>query len=202
MSAPDTAARAVRDAEDPDGARRLGARVRRLRHARGLTLVQLAERSELSHPFLSQLERGLARPSFASLEKIARALGSSQLELLADAEPEPRPLVEPQLSRAGEGARGPYAGGEARLLVSSEARMRPMEFEGAGSELTEFFTHDEEEFVYLLAGRVEAEIEGRAPEALAVGDGLYIPGGAGHRWRSLDGAPYRLLVVKERPRRA
>ena len=56
-------------------AERIGSRIRRLRHARGLTLVQVAESAELSHPFLSQLERGLARPSIGSLEKIARALG-------------------------------------------------------------------------------------------------------------------------------
>ena len=47
--------------------------------------MRLAELSGLSHPFLSQLERGHARPSMVSLERIARALGSSQLELIAAA---------------------------------------------------------------------------------------------------------------------
>ncbi len=47
MSALDTA---------PDHqAERIGRRIRRLRHARGYTLVQLAGIAELSHPFLSQL---------------------------------------------------------------------------------------------------------------------------------------------------
>ena len=58
----------------------LGSRVRALRTQRGLTLVQLAALADLSHPFLSQLERGLARPSMASLEKIASALGTSVVE--------------------------------------------------------------------------------------------------------------------------
>src|SRR5215210_5449080 len=52
----------------------LGARVRSLRQERGWTLKQLGRKAGLSHPFLSQLERGLARPSLGSAERIARAL--------------------------------------------------------------------------------------------------------------------------------
>ena len=39
-----------------------------------MTLKELGRRAGLSHPFLSQLERGLARPSVDSAERIARAL--------------------------------------------------------------------------------------------------------------------------------
>ena len=53
----------------------LGARVRSLRQERGWTLKDLGREAGLSHPFLSQLERGLARPSVGSVERIARALG-------------------------------------------------------------------------------------------------------------------------------
>src|ERR687896_854491 len=55
----------------------LGARVRELRHERGMTLKALGRRAGLSHPFLSQLERGLARPSVGSVERIANALDVS-----------------------------------------------------------------------------------------------------------------------------
>lgn len=181
------------------GARRLGARVRALRHARGLTLVQLAELAELSHPFLSQLERGLARPSFGSLEKIARALGSSQLELLADDEPEADAAV-PHVMRADEGNRGPFGEGEARLLVPGGARLRPMEMTGENPEYGQEFTHDEAEFLYVLEGVVEVELDASTRHRLAVGDALYVPGGVAHHWRSPDGARFRVLVVKERRR--
>ena len=116
VTADGTLAGAVRPAPDADPqADRLGRRIRRLRRARGRTLVELAEAAGLSHPFLSQLERGLARPSMASLERIARALGTSQLELFAGAE---EPAVggadpAPSLGRAGDGASGPDAEGGA-----------------------------------------------------------------------------------------
>src|SRR5690349_24836849 len=59
----------------------LGARVRTLRRERGLTLKGLGRLAGLSHPFLSQVERGLARPSVSSVERIAAALDVSVARL-------------------------------------------------------------------------------------------------------------------------
>ena len=65
----------VLDSTDEATGVALGARVRSLRRERGWTLKQLGREAGLSHPFLSQLERGLARPSVGSVERIARAFG-------------------------------------------------------------------------------------------------------------------------------
>ena len=90
----------------------LGARVRRLRRARGLTLAGLASAAGLSHPFLSKIERGLASPSMASLAQIARALGTSQLELLAGSDAGRAPSSpRPRSSGRGRGPPGPTARG-------------------------------------------------------------------------------------------
>src|SRR3954452_16139744 len=61
----------------------LGAQVRALRHERGLTLKDLGRLAGLSHPFLSQVERGLARPSVGSVERVAAALDVSLAQLWA-----------------------------------------------------------------------------------------------------------------------
>jgi len=53
----------------------LGTRIRGLRKARGLTLTDLAQMSELTAGYLSQLERNLAYPSIPALFNIARSLG-------------------------------------------------------------------------------------------------------------------------------
>ncbi|RPI58944.1 MAG: cupin domain-containing protein [Chloroflexi bacterium] len=52
----------------------LGSQVQRLRHKNGLTIEKLAKLSGVSSGFLSQLERGMANPSFLSLQKIASGL--------------------------------------------------------------------------------------------------------------------------------
>jgi transcriptional regulator with XRE-family HTH domain len=61
----------------------LGARIRTLRLARGETLRKLAARAGVTESFLSQVERGVASPSIATVQRIARALGTSIAELFA-----------------------------------------------------------------------------------------------------------------------
>lgn len=186
------------DASDEDAAsRRLGAHIRQLRHARGLTLVRLAEATDLSHPFLSQLERGLAQPSLSTLRRIAVALETSPIELIAAADPPPAERVAIEVHRRGEGALDEaYASGAARMLAHGERPLHPLELESCNGEPRECFVHAEDEFVYVLEGSVRAELDG-TQLVLGVGDSVYFAGGVSHRWWSADGRRYRLLVVKE-----
>lgn len=55
----------------------IGQRIKQLRIKSGLTLEELASRTELSKGFLSQLERDLTSPSIATLSDITEALGLS-----------------------------------------------------------------------------------------------------------------------------
>jgi transcriptional regulator with XRE-family HTH domain len=59
-----------------------GRRVRALREARGLSLRDLADRSGVSAPMLSQVERGDTSPTLAVAAKIAAGLGLSLSQLL------------------------------------------------------------------------------------------------------------------------
>lgn len=180
----------------------VGERIRALRRARGMTLVQLAASADLSHPFLSQLERGLARPSLASLERIAHALGASQVELLTFDAPTSSgaPAVLPAVLPADAGAHGPYGlDGTARVLLGAGGPFRALEVRAENTAYGAAFAHAEHEWLYVLGGAVEIELDGRL-ERLAPGDSASLPGGVAHRWRSADGAPYALLVVKEQVR--
>lgn len=186
-------------------AERVGGRIRDMRRARSFTLVQLAEAAGLSHPFLSQLERGLASPSMASLERIARALGTSQVELLSVDEPRrprgsARDIADPiSVVRAGSGTVGPYSEGTARMLVEGARAFHPMEYRGDNVEFRDSFTHAEEEWMYVLAGRVEVDLGDRSPLYFGPGDAVYLTGGVAHRLRSSDGGEFRVLIVKEHP---
>lgn len=88
-------------------ARALGERLRQLRTERGLTLAQVAGR-KFSAAFLSQVERGLVRPSAANLAYIADRLGIDRHQLLqvtpraADREVAELRLVEARAAMARE----------------------------------------------------------------------------------------------------
>ena len=64
----------------------LGARIRQERQAAGLTVRRLAARIEVSPSLISQIERGRASPSVATLWAIATELGLPVGDLFSDAE--------------------------------------------------------------------------------------------------------------------
>ena len=180
----------------------IGRNIRALRKRQDLTLVVLAQRADLSHSFLSQLERGLARPSMQSLHRIAQALGISQPALMSmDAESidaaEPSTSSGLSLVTAAEAAALELPGGLARSLVTGVRAMYPMLFEGAPSEFADAFTHPGEEFVHVIAGMIEVDVAGEDPVTLRPGDTLYYPGSRSHRWRQLPGATSRVLMVQD-----
>lgn len=60
-------------------------RVRELRKKKGMTLLELAGKAEISGAYLSDIERGNRRGSPATIGRIADALGVSMEELFKKA---------------------------------------------------------------------------------------------------------------------
>lgn len=63
----------------------VGARVRELRRARGLTQRVLADRAGLYHTTISELERGVTVPGIDTLDKIATVLKVHLSDIVSDA---------------------------------------------------------------------------------------------------------------------
>jgi transcriptional regulator with XRE-family HTH domain len=61
----------------------IGVSIRNERRKKNITISQLAERSDLSKGFISQIERGIAQPSVTTLKKISTALGVSIVTLFS-----------------------------------------------------------------------------------------------------------------------
>ena len=72
-------------ARDVDPQRLLGDFIRAQRQMANLSLRQLSALTEVSNPYLSQIERGLHEPSLRVLTSIANALNVSAETLLAQA---------------------------------------------------------------------------------------------------------------------
>ncbi|MFT4052137.1 MAG: XRE family transcriptional regulator [Microbacterium sp.] len=185
----------VGDAVDPDAAvRALGARIRALRHSRGLTLTQVAAQADLSHSFLSQVERGLERMSMTTLFRVAQALGTTQQALLTD-EPDPRPAGRYHVFRDEEGTPLDAGGDPVRVMARGRPRFVPMIMSGAFEEKM-WWVHDEEEFVLVLEGSLTVILDDEEI-VLEAGDAVYYDGGIRHRWRTEPGKTARVLNVKE-----
>jgi XRE family transcriptional regulator, regulator of sulfur utilization len=95
----------------------IGARVRALREASGMSLRDLAERSGVSAPMLSQVERGDTSPTLTVAAKIAVGLDLRLSQLLRLDEAESVTIV-----RAAEGPRGGNVKRGHRFEVLTAAR--------------------------------------------------------------------------------
>ena len=179
----------------------VGAEIRRLRDAAGLSTRELAAAAGMSQPFLSQIERGASAPSMASVYRLARALGVRPGDLL--------PAVgadEVDVVRAGEGRRIPVAErddaalGRALLLRESSA-LEVVEYAfGPDEYIAEWFESPGESGLYLVSGHLEVDVLGAGTYALGPGDFIRFPAGARDRWRLVGDEPVVALFVTSVPR--
>ena len=196
--------------DSPDPAQvTLGAEIRKRRTDKGLTITQLATMAGISHPFLSQLERGYARPSMLTLERVAVALGTTQVNLMLAANPprsaSPKKTSIPdgvQLVRGNEGTALPRSSSKpdasyTRLLVNGDAAFYPQEHVIQSTDFDEYYQHDQAEWLHVISGEIEVDLGNEQLIELRTGDSLYYAGRIPHRWRLSHGQSARLIVVQD-----
>lgn len=64
---------------------KLGATVRRLRAATGISQIALAEKADLTHNYVGEIERAEKLASVETVVRLAKGLGMTGAELLAKA---------------------------------------------------------------------------------------------------------------------
>ena len=169
----------------------LGARVRALRRERGLTLKGLGRLAGLSHPFLSQVERGLARPSVSSVERIAAALDVPVARLWTP----PRQGEAVSVIRRDEGRSRGLSGGQLRELPGEPGAPVLGEWTARGKRWpADYEHHNGEVAIYVARGAIEVEV-GDDVFALSEGEALRFDGTIAHRLRRTGGPGTRALIV-------
>lgn len=138
-----------------------------------MSLKELADAAGVSESFVSQIERGVANPSVASLRRLAEALDTSVGALFEgstsnDAGFLVRKADRPKLVH-------PKRGWEDTLISSRLAKRLQIihsSIEPGGGTGDEPYTHDsDEECVIVLSGRLEVTVAGEA-HLLEQGDSL------------------------------
>lgn len=163
----------------------LGPRIRSLRHARRVTLRELAERAGVTESFLSQVERGVASPSIATVQRIARALGQSIAELFAADE------RAGSVVRVDDRRRVVYQGLGAVdefLTRATDGRLQVIlsTIQPGGGTGDEPYTHDsDEEVVVVLSGVLDLWV-GDEHYVLREGDAITFPSRLPH-WNMNQG---------------
>jgi DNA-binding XRE family transcriptional regulator len=183
----------------PDVVVKVGAAVRRLRTAQGLTLAEVARSAAISPAMLSRLETGDVAPSLDTLAALAEALGTSCAALLRDPD---RALSDAQHVPRGQGLevvrRGTRRGHTYHLLASERGPRRMFEpflvTLNSKSEIFPEFEHPGTEFIHILEGSLRYR-HGSDSFLLKPGDSLTFRGDVPHGPDKLLKLPIRMLSV-------
>jgi DNA-binding transcriptional MerR regulator/mannose-6-phosphate isomerase-like protein (cupin superfamily) len=154
-----------------------GPRFRKLRLQRGESLATVAQAVEVSVGFLSNLERSHSGASVSIMRKLAQYYGVNILDLFTPMDA-PGPLVRPSERKKLEGGTGV----QMELLAAGNVTMEPHLFRldpGAGSG--EPYSHEGEEFLYVLTGRLNIFL-GEQEFQLRAGDSFYFTSSTPHHW--------------------
>ena len=176
----------------------IGAKVKQRRTEKKMTLKQLGEKTGLSVGFLSQFERGLSSIALDSLEKISRVLETPLSDLF---EVHSRPIsadpvihgVDLRFDSISEqiyqnNLRHP---GEGFQMLPRLYTLLPF----SGEEtVPEMYSHEGEEFIYVLEGVVTFFLEGRE-YTLYPGDTIHIHSKKEHNWMNRTSRIAKLLTV-------
>ena len=152
----------------------VGNRIRRLRKERHLTTERLAEQARVSAGILSQIERGMGNPSFATLVQIAHGLQLPIGQLLEPSET--KDIVVRKESRRklhGHGLAG-GDGGRYELLtpdlngaIEATWVVSPPGYDSSANP----YRHNGEEFGIVLSGTNDVYLDG-VPHRLNAGDSI------------------------------
>ena len=173
----------------------VGERLRRLRTRAHKTLKEVAQATGLSISFISALERGGSGASVASLRRLAGAYGVTMRELFGADLEQSTPLVrgeERPVMQWDNGVRFEEMASGEKVMDPSYIRVPP----GAGSE--GFYSHNGEEFVYVVSGVLFVELKDQGTFRVAPGDTLYFPSTTQHRWWAGD-QPVEAVYVNTPP---
>jgi DNA-binding transcriptional MerR regulator/mannose-6-phosphate isomerase-like protein (cupin superfamily) len=172
----------------------IGSHLRKLRAKRRLSLAQVARTVGISVGFLSALERSQMSGSVGTLRKLARFYKTNILDFF-DATGASSRQVRPAQRKVLEA--GP--GVQMELLAWGNTVMEPHLFRvapKAGSG--ESYTHEGEEFLYVLRGELAITVE-KEEYRLKAGDSFYFESATPHHWKNPGQAETWVLWVNTPP---
>ncbi len=173
----------------------IGNRLRQRRQAMGLTLEELASRSELTKGFLSQVERDLTSPSISTLEDILEALGTSLPEFFSRQQEQTQIVFT-----APDWFTDEQEGYTIDWVIPNAQKndMEPIRLTLKPGGMYEMAAHEGQEFGYVLPGCARLDLDDSQLE-LTRGSAFYLDGAARHALTNPGGSKAVILWVTTPP---
>jgi transcriptional regulator with XRE-family HTH domain len=187
---------------------KIGKKIRRVREDKGISVDELAKKSENSVELIESLEEGAFIPSLTPLFKIAKALDVRLGTFLDD-----MPQTGPFLVKAGKSEEIiHFSGSDSNLEESTldfyslaygkgDRHMEPfiIDIHPIIPENYELSSHEGEEFVYVVGGEIEL-LYGQEKYLLSTGDSIYYDSVIPHDLHASGQKEAKILAVIYAPR--
>jgi DNA-binding transcriptional MerR regulator/quercetin dioxygenase-like cupin family protein len=173
----------------------IGEKLRTLRKRSGLGVAEVARRAKISGGFLSAIELSQANPSVATLQRLANVYNTTVLEFY-DLPHKPSAIMKPSmrpLLRTESGVAMELLSTGTKMLQSMLFRVPP----GSGSDGA--YSHNGEEFIYMLNGTLEIWLDELECHVLHEGESFWFESTRGHRWFNSGDRETVLLWVNTPP---
>jgi len=179
----------------------IGAKLKRLRLAKKMTLKALANKIGFSPALISQIENNNVSPPIATLSKLAKFFEIKMSSLFTEGDEEPRfeiirkdnrKVVSRVISREGTNHGYFY---ESFSFKKQDKKMEPFLItlhENMRDANT--YNHEGESFLFVLEGNFGLLLDDRQI-MLEEGDSVYFDTSMEHRFRSTDGSQVKVLEV-------
>ena len=194
----------------------IGEKIRLQRERLEMSREQLAEASRCPEELLERLEAGELIPSLAPLLSIARALGV-RLGTFLDDNAQTGPVIhrgksaaESEPAEASRVVRFSGANSDSAAVKKSALEFTPLAADKQTRHMEPFLidvrfheehplsTHEGEEFLYVLAGRLEVSY-GKTTCVLEAGDSIYYDSIVPHNVHAADEGGAKILAVVYAP---
>ena len=173
----------------------IGRRIRNHRNRNGLTQQELADRTELTKGFISQLERGQVSASVVTLMDLIECLGTTPAEFFKDEEEQVVFTEKEYFEKLDE------QGNSRQWIVPTAQRfqMEPLLVViQPHSSLEEDKPHNGEEFGYLMSGRLNLWL-GDKVYHIKSGESFYYQASQKHRIENPGSRPAKYLWISTPP---
>lgn len=177
----------------------MGARLRRLRIAAGLSLAEVAARTDVSEATMSRIENGRSDVSAPHLFRLAALLGADVASFF-DAAPQEKFAGIRSIQRAGQGQMFETQRLRSAVLCSDlqGKAMHPFMNSVNATDLKAvggLSSHQGEEYLLVQRGRLVLHSAAYAPALLETGDSVYFDATMPHAYVAADAGGADFLVV-------
>lgn len=177
---------------------RIGPKLQKLRHEKGLGLAQLGAHTGLSAGMLSKLERGVLVPTLPTLVRISLVFGVGLDHFFAPEDAQPVCEHIPAADRLRLPVEGPD--GVAFLFESLDYPVKGRNLEAYVAEFPEgaspaaAHAHPGVELVYVLQGQISIRVHGRRFD-IATDDAFYFDAKFDHSYENTGQGDARVVVA-------